>query len=294
MILPVLSAPMLLCGCASVTEAGERSFAQIMAIDGKRVSLSLYDGEVCSGEGETPFAAAADAQAASGKNISQGHVELLLLSDGDYIEMLTGFLRGGTPAPSCGVAYCSEPEEYCSAEPPLPEYLEINEKNLMLCQKNICRTLDGLVSVSQCAAVPYIDSVGTGMAIIGTSGIQKTLGKDASRGIAVMSGAKTDTVGKDDTRITKVSCSVSAALTRQGLNADFCVTVKCPEPPADKKALTDDIKKLCEAALTETASCGYDVLEIEKALGNALSDISAEEWRTLLRAGDYNVRVKTE
>lgn len=286
----MLILPLLLCGCDIRTEVGKKSFARILHIDGNAITLTLYDGEILSGIGKTPMSAVASAEAESGKIISIGHTELLLLGEGEYQPILEGFLKSGTPSPSCFVAYCSA-QGGCDEETlDLPADLEVQEKNLTLARKNICQTLDGMLSLSQCAAVPYISGDIKGMAVIGKNGLIFRLSADASVGLSLLNGSAADTYDDTSAHIIAVRPDIGVSLENNRIIAEIRIGIRCSKPIEDEKALLERIERMCREALKETALAGYDTIGIEKILGACVAGMDNEEWRRLLKSGSYTVK----
>lgn len=263
-----------------------------MNIDGEDIILTLYDGEICSGKGITPMSAVADAEAQSGKSISIGHVELIMLGEGEYPTLLEGFIMSGTPSPSSFVVYCESQVDYKRDVLELTSDLEAQAKNLKLARKNICETLDGIISISECAAIPYISDDISGMAVIGKSELLYKLSEEASKGLAFLSGDIVDTFDENNAHIISVNCDIDASLENGQISAEICVKVRCSKPVDDESLMIERVETLCNQALRETALKGYDTIGIEKALGSATSKIDKKEWAKLLKAGNYNVKVE--
>jgi hypothetical protein len=237
-----------------------------------------------------------------------------VLKNIDIKNTLEIFTSENNVSPSCSVVCCdSDTSELFldNNSEKLLKQLETKEKGGKIVQKSIYGALDQLLGKCGTAAVPVLKQNGTGMAVIGETGVMAELDDDEASGLCFIQGNIREMTlpvycdGKTyNLFISSSSAKLNSDISGTGtkITVSVSVSAKAAENKYDKTALSsaaeEQIEELCRKTMTKTAfQLGADVVGIEKCMRKADPNSipeTREELSRLIRniEFEYNVKIK--
>ena len=298
-----LSAAMLtLCGCSHKTEVRDKGFVRTIGCDDgmlQSVAVRLYgDTNVLTGVGQTIFSAVENAETAQGKTLFTGHLELLVLSEGDIREKLSVLIKNNRISPSCSVIVT--PDSATKAvtdykEEELSGLLDSYDRKGRISRKNISDVLNDLLEDDNLAASPVLSEDRLTMGIISHTGVEAILSEDESNGFCWLTGSLHDfylpvevggktasfQVRNSKTRLTAAKQGESIAVTTEIKINGSCIEEGVSETDA-ANAAAEKISSLCSKTISKTVTgMKADVLGIKKTIVSANIDTEST-WEEII------------
>lgn len=299
----VLSAAMLtLCGCSHKTEVRDKGFVRTIGCDDgtlQSVAVRLYgDTNVLAGVGQTIFSAVENAETAQGKTLFTGHLELLVLSEGDIREKLSLLIKNNRISPSCSVIVT--PESAAKAvisykEEELSDLLDSYDRKGRISRKNISDVLNDLLEEDGLAASPILKDEKITMGIISHSGVEAVLSEDESNGFCWLTNSLHNLYLPVEVGDRTASFHVRSSKTRLtakkqdnyiAITTEIKINGNCIEEGINEKdaatAAAERISSLCSKTISKTVTgMRADVLGIKRTIVSANIDTESS-WEKLI------------
>lgn len=308
----VCLAMILLCGCSHKTEVRDKGFVRIIGCDSGEelyAAVRLYGEEdTISGKGSTIFSAVEDAETTQGKTLFTGHLETLVLNQGNIKDTLSVMIKNNRISPSC--ALLLTPESAADTvqkgdENTIPDALKSNSRKGKISKKNISAVLNDLLEEDCAAAVPVISKGKLTMCITDGERITGILSEEESEGYCWLNDKLQDiylpiSINEKNAsflvRNSRPRITASADGDNIIITAEIKINGSCIEEGISKndaaKAAAEKVSSLCSKIISKTVTgLNADVLGIKKCIDSS-SIIPETSWKDIIPRLQFYYSIK--
>lgn len=311
-IAAVSAAMTLLCGCSHKTEVRDKGFVRIIGCDSgeeQYAAVRLYgEKDAVSGKGSTIFSAVENAETTQGKTLFTGHLETLVLNQGNIKDTLSVMIKNNRISPSC--ALLLTPESAADTvqkddENTIQETLKSNSRKGKISKKNISAVLNDLLEEDSAAATPVISKGKLTMGITDGSKITGILSEEESEGFCWLNDRLYDLYlpininGKNASFLVRSSrphLTASADGESIVITAEIKINGSCIEDGISKKdaakAAAEKVSSLCSKIISKTVTgLSADVLGIKKCIDSS-GIIPETSWNDIIPRLQFYYSIK--